>query len=354
MTPPDSETSPIFVIGTGRSGTTLLRMMLCAHPRIYLTHEGSYWMWDQIVPSKHSGSTFLRYYLQTFSFKWLRLDPRPVLAGLPHPLPRDQVKQAFAAIMRAKAAEHGKVRWGDKTPSHSGNLARIFQDYPDARVVRIVRDPRGVVRSFNRMPWAGGVPTSGAALCELERKQTEPFRDRLLEVRLEDLLADPRTEMGRVLDFVGEPWDDAVLDHPAHGPGLEDVPPVPWFQSATKPVRPPRIDFSGVDPVELRLIEYLCRKSMAQHGYTPWPLAREPSRLSVFWRWLTELPEVLRTMWVALRMAAMAKDPNYNETPKVKAIFRTLNPRAWDGYPGLVMPDAPPLPEGWDAGLSEG
>src|SRR5229473_3096029 len=30
---------PIFVVGTGRSGTTLLRFMLCAHPRIYITHE---------------------------------------------------------------------------------------------------------------------------------------------------------------------------------------------------------------------------------------------------------------------------------------------------------------------------
>ena len=33
------ERSPIFVVGTGRSGTTLLRFMLSAHPRIYITHE---------------------------------------------------------------------------------------------------------------------------------------------------------------------------------------------------------------------------------------------------------------------------------------------------------------------------
>ena len=43
-------------------------------------------------------------------------------------------------------------------------------------------------------------------------QQVEPFEDRMLRVRLEDLLAAPRDTMSKVLEFVGEPWDDAVLD----------------------------------------------------------------------------------------------------------------------------------------------
>jgi hypothetical protein len=35
--------APIFVIGTGRSGRTLLRQMLNAHPRIYITHEAFFY-----------------------------------------------------------------------------------------------------------------------------------------------------------------------------------------------------------------------------------------------------------------------------------------------------------------------
>ena len=38
--------SPIFVIGTGRSGTTLLRQMLNAHPRIHITHEAGFYSYQ--------------------------------------------------------------------------------------------------------------------------------------------------------------------------------------------------------------------------------------------------------------------------------------------------------------------
>ena len=202
--PRDAAKSPIFVVGTSRSGTTLLRMMLCAHPRIYLTHEASFYLWESAFPwRKRSPEDYTRHYLQTFSFKWLRLDPRPILEKLPQPLEREQVPVLYTEIMKAKAAEYGKVRFGDKTPSHTGKLQQIFRDYPDARVVRIVRDPRGVVKSLSRMPWASRSIIAGSLHCEIERKQAARFKDRILAVRFEDLLADTRRVMHEVLDFVG-------------------------------------------------------------------------------------------------------------------------------------------------------
>ena len=48
-------------------------------------------------------------------------------------------------------------------------------------------------------------------LLTLERIQVAPYRSRMLRIRLEDLLSEPRPTMQRVLDYVGEPWNDAVL-----------------------------------------------------------------------------------------------------------------------------------------------
>ncbi len=348
--PISSEDSPIFVIGTGRSGTTLLRMMLSAHPRIHLTHEASFYVWAGLVPEERSGEDYLRDYLQTFSFRWLQLDPATFLPGLPCPLPRSDIKQLYTAIMRVQASQHAKPRWGDKTPSHSANLAEIFADYPDARVVRIVRDPRGVVRSLTQMPWASGTISGGTFMCSAEQKQTEPFADRILQIRMEDLIEDPRAVMAQVLDYVGEPWADEVLDHPSYAP--RDTPPVPWFGSASKPIsKRPQPSWRAWSPVEIRLTERLNRETMAACGYERAELDEEPGQLAILWRWIRELPRFTRDVAQFALMAWRSRNTIEHDSERQKHLFRTLNPPAWRAWPGFEMPDAPALPDGWEAGL---
>src|SRR5690349_12020259 len=222
------EPGPIFVVGTGRSGTTLLRFMLSAHPRIYITHEASFYVWERMYPRRAPAADFLRYYFQSPSFRWLRLDPERVMAGLPGDLPRSRIGEAYANVMRQKAAEYGRIRFGDKTPSHAAHLTRTFEDFPDARVVHITRDPRGTVLSLSRMPWAAASLYANAAFCEIERRKVCRDDRRVLKIRLEDLLTDARGTMGRVLEDVGEPWNDAVLDHARNVPDKNDMPPLPW------------------------------------------------------------------------------------------------------------------------------
>ena len=278
MSPADPDASPILVIGNGRSGTTLLRMMLCAHPRIHLTQEASFWLWEPQWRGR-SAPDWLGFYVGGFSYRWLRQDPRPLLAGLPAPFGMQHRRDFYRAVMKARAAEHGKPRFGDKTPGHSANLARVFEDFPDARVIRMVRDPRWTVRSMGRMPWSTANLVAASLLCRMEHKQVAPFRDRILEVKLEELLAEPRTTMERVLEFVGEGWSDQVLDHAAHAP--DDLPPVPWFQAASGP-RESKRPYAAFGSLELRLTEFLNRRAMRDHGYVRQEVEREPGRLRMF------------------------------------------------------------------------
>lgn len=337
---PDPDQSPIFVVGTGRSGTTLLRMMLCAHPRIHLTHEASFYLWER---NDRTLRALAERYVRSFSFRWLRLDPRPILDGLPaHARPRD----LFTAVMRAAAGAHGKPRFGDKTPSHTGHLGRIFEDWPDARVIRIVRDPRDVVRSLNQMPWAPASRIAGAVLVGHERRQCARFTDRLLTVRLEDLLMEPRAQMERVLAFVGEPWDEAVLNHTRHLPGDNDLPPMPWFDSAARRPGTPT-GALRIDPPEIRLIEWLTRASMRDHGYTPMVLRREPRWTEIVRCYLKDLPEFVRGGWIFARLLARTDRYPGGEDEVGRALFRTLNPHAWSRWPKFELPPTPSLPDDW-------
>ena len=350
--PIDPERSPIFVVGNGRSGTTLLRMMLCAHPRIHLTHEGSFWVWEDVWPDKADARGYLDFFVRTFSFRWLGLDPRPLLRQLPSPFSMGDRKALYAAAMKAKAAERGKERWGDKTPNHSANLARLFEDFPDARVIRMVRDPRWTVRSLGRMPWGTTNLVGASFLCRVEHSKVQPFADRILEVRLEDLLAEPSATMERVLEHVGEPWSDQVLDHATFGPGSDDLPPVPWFQAAAKPRQSER-PYAPFPPLELRLVEFLNRQCMHDCGYERAELDAEPGRLRLVLRWFADLPGCLRFLWIGGRMLWLSRKPGGGDDPRSAILGRKLNPSSWALYPGFEMPDPPVLPDGWEEALPE-
>jgi hypothetical protein len=343
----DPARAPIFVLGTGRSGTTLLRFMLCAHPRIYITHEASFYVWESLYPRHAPRREFLEYYFQTGSFRWLRLDPGRVLAGLPDPLPPERVRDAFAAVMREKAADYGRVRFGDKTPAHAGWLKRIFRDFPDARVVHIVRDPRGTSLSLSRMPWGSRSRWWNAAYCELEWREVQKWRDRMLHIRLEDLLADPRQTMGRVLDYVGEPWDDAVLDHPRHIPDRKDMPPLPWLESAAQAPGAPAAQWETMSPLDIRLVESVARRLMKEAGYEPARVAREPRRTALWWESVKQIPETLSYLGTWWHLTRQMRDPRNFDTEKTNALMHRLNPRSWAHFPGFDrLPKPPALPRG--------
>lgn len=350
MSTPSPDDAPIFIIGTGRSGTTLLRQMLNAHPRIYVTHEAFFNTYAQYTPKTVPASQWLERYFMTFSFAWMRVDPAEVRSELPAELPRRRIAEAFRAVMRCKARQYDKPRYGEKSPLDVVNLARIFHNFPDPRVIYIMRDPRATVASLRRMPFATSSTLMNSLLCAQQLKLLQAHLKRIHTVRLEDLIADPGPVMQRVLEFVGEPWDAAVLDHIAHSP-TDDVAPFPWFESAKH--KKPRPDpgsppwQSKLSPAWVRIIERTNSFGMKHFNYPIAELPREPGRLKQYLIQVGELPGLAASGWRAWRMARRIRahfegrrlyDPQQAMEDHLKT-----NPRAWANYPGFEMPRVPPL-----------
>jgi hypothetical protein len=338
----DPARAPIFIIGTGRSGTTLFRNILNAHPAIHIAFEPHFYWYESLYQKRATGRVVLDYYFQTSHFRWQRIDPMRVLDGLPDPLPRAKLGLAYAAVMREKAAQYGRTRYGEKTPAHAASLRRIYSDFPDARVIHIVRDPRNTAVSLSRMPWAPSSLMMNAAYLDLERKQANKFRDKMLRIRLETLLAEPRTTMEQVLAFVGEPWHDAVLDHARHLPSPDDTPPFPWLEGAARDRVAPEAQWLCLRPVEVRMIERMTERLMKEHGYERATLEHEPRWISVFWEGVRQIPQVVRYLAIAIPLARKARDPRNIDAVEAE-FFRRINPAAWTRYPGFVMPTSPPL-----------
>lgn len=349
-----ADESPIFIIGTGRSGTTLLRQMLNAHPRIHITHEAGFYSYARHAAPELSAAEWLERYFETFSFAWLRLDPAAVRAELPPDLAAgplgDRVAEVCRAVMRCKARQQGKPRYGDKNPLDTHNLERIFADFPDARIVYITRDPRPTVSSFNRMPFGTSSSLLNSLLCRMQFDHIKPYFDRILEVRLEDLVADPGATLRSILNYVGEPFDEAVLDHVRHAEH-RDVPPLPWFVDATR-AQPNQKASHGswreqLTPEWVSLVEWLNREAMQRYGYAPAELSPRPGFLRLVGAVLADVPRIADATYRLLSFKRKL-DRHFQNEERLDAQRGMeenvrLNPNAWRYYPDFRMPQVPSL-----------
>jgi len=205
-----STLSPIVIGGCGRSGTTLLRVMLDSHRRICCGPESSVFRRRALDPDALA---------ERFGF-----GVAEVRAIHDEARSRPEFIEAFAALCLRKA---GKARWAEKTPRNIGHLREIFRSFPDARFVHVLRDGRDVVCSLRTHPRHRVVdgklvpldtwkPVAGCArrwVRDLEASRPYWRDPRFLTVRYEDLALRPRPALERVMAFVGEPWDDSMLEH---------------------------------------------------------------------------------------------------------------------------------------------
>ena len=227
MTPHLAE-PPIFVVGAGRSGTTLVRSLLEAHPRLAVTPETHFLaIWGQRAAEGFEAAW--AGYLASRRFAELDVSPERCRAIL-ETSPERTAPAALAAILAAYAEARGRPRVGEKTPGHWRWAGELLEWFPGARVVVTRRDPRAVAASKLAAPWAGrAMRLHDTALRRLTRLHVlaeearlwlriyDEVAPRLLadpRVRLvtyEGLVADPEGETRGLCDFLDEPFEPAML-----------------------------------------------------------------------------------------------------------------------------------------------
>jgi len=208
-------TRPFFVVGAQRSGTTLLRLMLDRHPRLAVPHE-SHFIPElaRAADAPASAEAFLSALEQSVRFQEWQVPLDEVRARLPDG-PLDW-RGAFDAAFRAYAAREGKARWGDKTPGYVRHVELLRCIFPDLQLIHLVRDGRDVALSLLDVSWYGGRLADAARLwaADVESGRAAAAAltdDAYLEVRYEDLVADPEAVLRRVCRFLGEAFAPRML-----------------------------------------------------------------------------------------------------------------------------------------------
>jgi Sulfotransferase family len=204
-----------FVVGATRSGTTLLRLMLDAHPEMAIPSE-THFIPDLIKAYRLESATPERLCeVVTAHRRWgdFHLNPEELLERF-RALDPINPGDAARAFFRLYAEREGKTRWGDKTPGYVREMHRIESVLPEARFVHLVRDGRDVAVSVLGMNWGPSTVPEAAFRWKkriLRAREQAPRIGHYVEIRYEDLVRDTESTLRRVCEFIELPFDDAML-----------------------------------------------------------------------------------------------------------------------------------------------
>lgn len=205
-----------FILGSVRSGTTMLRLMLNAHPDMAIPPESYFpvelWPWHARYESPNGfniellAETLLTSpHFTHFRDNW-DLDPQFVRLGLSGVHQIDYA-EAIRRVFLLYAEAHGKTRIGDKTPWFVLHIPLLADLFPDARFVHLVRDGRNVALSMLDTPWGPSRLTDAALLWRRlvltgrkAGRQVGP--DRYKEIFYEELVDNPAAVLAEVCSFV--------------------------------------------------------------------------------------------------------------------------------------------------------
>jgi Sulfotransferase family len=232
---------PVIVLGVGRSGTTLLRVMLDRNTALAIPYESFF---VTALAHRHGSRPELDDFLDDLGrfyqlYEW-GIAPEDVRPRLREGM---TTGEAIAAVFEVYAEREGKPRWGDKTPLYMSQIPLLERLFPAAIWVHLVRDGRDAALSFLELPadfsgktWAQ--PRTVAQFAARWRTEILAARrlarhpgNRYLELRYEDLVTEPERELRRVCEHASLSWEPAMLDHT----GVSEVARMPEHRNIAKP-----------------------------------------------------------------------------------------------------------------------
>jgi hypothetical protein len=161
---------PVFVMGCGHSGTTLVRELLGSHSLIFKTPD---------------------------DVKLFRLP--------------ENDRERTIQLWNKEALARGSRRWLDKMAAYVHDIDKIVARFPSAKLVVVIRDGRDVALSLRkRAPdFERGV---ARWLNDNMAARAHLGSPNLITVRYEDVVTLPQEAMRRLFEFIGEPYEEQIFD----------------------------------------------------------------------------------------------------------------------------------------------
>lgn len=321
---------PIYIAGPDRSGTTLMYGLLASHPNLSMTRRSNMWryFYDRYgdLSIDKNMDRCIEDMVRYRKMGHLHPDPKRIRAEFESG-PRTYGR-LFSIFHMQHARRSGKQRWGDKSLHNEHFADAIFSEFPTARVIHMVRDPRDRYASVShrhgqRISRVGGVSARWNRSVDAGLRNQRRFPDQYMFVRYEDLATSPEDTLLEVCSFIGEEFDERMLD-------LRGNPDVKASQSNSSFGDLGRRAISTraigrfrevLEPEEIAFIQAVSKKGMHRFEYPREgiPVSRLGARYYVI-----GFPHALARMW-AWRANARLRLARGPRLPEAKMLDRPVN-----------------------------
>lgn len=278
---------PVFVVGSGRSGTTIMAALLNLLPRVFIAKEtGFIGTFHRELVLNEDSENFAGLIPQINS--WLEVSgwqQRGTAEGLrafcsQHGLSGAQGLVNYIWQLESKSPWNELSCIGDNTPLYVMAIPALLQMFPNAKFIHMVRDPRDLVASVLKMRFGAKEATTAAMEwhhqlgCWLLAERQIPAEQRI-ECRYEDLCRTPEATFERIAAFLGASAEDAreaLRKHAAgdlKATGFEQVAQQGHHRRLGEPLSPARIGRYRRDlsAKQIRDIESVAQYGLRAYGY---------------------------------------------------------------------------------------
>jgi len=280
----DEDISPFFIVGAGRSGTTLLRRILVASKQVHIPPET--YVLSQVIEHYRRNAylewpTLVKQCMALFElhpeFETFQISLRPLLAKLlALPTSERSLAKVLDMFYRYHAEQTGVVceRWGDKTPINTFALDDIYAVFPKAKFIHLLRDGVDVVHSYVA---SGLIPDIKRAAkrwsdsVTLAHDFSIKHAATCIELRYERLSADTHAEMSRVCAFLDIDYDEAMVNKLEHTSAMGDMKKYKHYQHANEAITSQYMGKGrkALAKEELQKIRQIMDGSLKNMGYKP-------------------------------------------------------------------------------------
>jgi hypothetical protein len=318
---------PLFIIGTERSGSNLLRVILNSHPNIVIPHPPHIMRYFRPLEARYGDLA------RVGNLRWLVNDVLRLVRAHIHPwswVPRpDDVMQrtrasrrtgkvelfsVYVAIHEALRERVRKDRWGCKSTFMIDEVERVVEEWPGARLLWLYRDPRDVAASSRHSVFSTFHPYYTAQLWTAQQKRglaLEAAGIDLLRVRYEELAADPDGQIRRICTYLGEEFHPHMLEFFKGKEARASSVLAESWKNTAQPVNADGLERWRKDLTveEVVAVEGVAAETMERLGYPP---DRPISERSVPPDWMTRLGWWFsdKKSWIKVEIRSFRKDRN--------------------------------------------
>ncbi len=268
-----------FIVGCGRSGTTLLRSMLDSHPSIKIPRETFFFnniakfefdvsaneQVEKIVGKRRLELIASRWWIREMGIS--EDDLEQSLGEAPATWPN-----LFLALILSNVDIEANQRVGEKTVGHLGCCEQLLTAYPNADVLQIIRDPRGAFASFRKakvgLNHVAPLVRDWQKAAEIDLRLTN--HPRYFRLRFEDLIQTPEDQLKKICEHLGVDFSPTMLEfHNRKNAGFSDF--QNHHQNTMKPIFTTSLkDWQqSLSRSQIALIEHCLSSHMKRIGYSP-------------------------------------------------------------------------------------